>query len=380
MSAIERSPGVTRGFFDSLAGSEAKLYLRPIGFLFGDAATAAVAQAHAARLAGGEIAFTALELFARTKDNISATVATLPETLAWARGKGADTERLIASLLAKITAPRPAFAGLSLDRPRVMGVINATPDSFSDGGRFAEPGAAVARGLRLLSEGADILDVGGESTRPGAAPVTEKEERRRAIPVIRGLGEAGAVLSVDTYRAGVMSAALTAGASVLNDITALAGDAGSLDVTADSESKPSLVLMHMRGEPRTMQDSPTYAFAPLDIYDYLEGRLAACAARGINPSRIAVDPGIGFGKSVAHNLEILSHLSLFQGLGCALLIGVSRKGFIGAIGGAESPSARLPGTIACNLAALDQGARILRVHDVAETVQAMALWKALRGV
>jgi dihydropteroate synthase len=386
MVRIEPSLGITRGFFDLSADIDggSRLYLRPVGFLFGEVAAAAVVQGHAARLAGGEISFTAIELFARTKAGIASTVATVPETLVWSRSQGVDTERLVASLLEKITAPRAAYAGLSLDCPRVMGVINATPDSFSDGGEFANPEAAVARGMRLVAEGADILDIGGESTRPGAVPVSEDEELRRVIPVIEGLGESGAVLSVDSYRAGVMSGALAMGALVLNDITALTGnvggDAGSLDVAADPKHNPFLVLMHMQGEPASMQDAPSYAFAPLDIYDYLEERIAACVARGIPLSRIAVDPGIGFGKSVAHNMEILSHLSLFHGLGCALVIGVSRKGFIGEIGGALAPSARIPGTIACNLAALDQGVRILRVHDVAETVQAVALWKALHSL
>ncbi len=270
------------------------------------------------------------------------------------------------------------FAGLALDRPRLMGVINVTPDSFSDGGAAFAPDDAIAHGRALLAAGADILDVGGESTRPGAAPVTEEEELRRVLPVIDVLAAEGALLSIDTRRAAVMRAACDAGARIINDVTALGGDPDA--PAAAAEASASVVLMHMQGEPRTMQRDPQYRFAPCDVYDFLEDRIAACEAAGIARDRIAVDPGIGFGKTLAHNLDLLSNLSLLHGLGCAVVLGVSRKSFIAAIDGEQDPAARLPGTIAANQAGLEQGVQILRVHDVDAARQAAAIWSAIGAV
>ena len=278
-------------------------------------------------------------------------------------------------MLERIGAPRAPFARLALDTPRVMGVINVTPDSFSDGGDFADAGTAIAAGHAMCAAGADILDVGGESTRPGSDPVTPDAERARVLPVIEALAAAGATVSIDSRRAAVMRAALAAGAAVVNDVSALSADPDSPAVVAAAGAP--VVLMHMLGEPKTMQRDPVYVDAPLDVYDTLEARIAACEAAGIPRQRIAVDPGIGFGKTLDHNLAILRDIGIFHGLGCALLLGVSRKSFITLIAGEAAPKERLPGSLAAALAGLDRGVQIVRVHDVAETVQALAVWRAI---
>jgi len=279
--------------------------------------------------------------------------------------------------LESLSSPRAPFAGLALDRPQIMAVINVTPDSFSDGGDRFDPGRAVVDGLALSEAGAAILDVGGESTRPGAEAVPEAEELRRTIPVVKALADQGLVVSIDTRRARVMAEALAAGAKVVNDITALAGEAGSLEVAAGADA--GIVLMHMQGEPRTMQRDPSYRDAALDIYDYLSQRVSACEAAGIDRARLALDPGIGFGKTVAHNLEILDQMALYHDLGCPLVLGVSRKSFIARLSRGEAPKQRLAGSLAAALAGLARGVQILRVHDVRETAQAAAVWTAIQG-
>jgi dihydropteroate synthase len=273
--------------------------------------------------------------------------------------------------------PRPNFAGLSLDRPRIMGVLNVTPDSFSDGGKYLAPEAALARAQDMLAAGAEIIDVGGESTRPGAQAVSIDEEQRRVIRVIRALAERGVCVSVDTRHTAVMAKAIAAGARIVNDVSALA-DEGALALIAASDV--AVILMHMQGTPGTMQQNPTYAWAPGDIFDFLKARVAACAAAGIGLERIAVDPGIGFGKTDEHNAAIFSHLALFHGLGCALAVGASRKAFIGRMSKGEGPEARLAGSLAAAVMVAERGAHLLRVHDVAETAQALAVWAKLSTV
>jgi len=268
------------------------------------------------------------------------------------------------------------FAGLSLDRPLIMGIVNATPDSFSDGGEAFRFTDAVARGLQMVEDGADIIDVGGESTRPGAAPVGLDDELRRTVPVIESLVKGGVLVSIDTRHAAVMRAALDVGAAIINDVSALTGE-GSLDVVATSNA--SVVLMHMQGEPGKMQASPTYTDAPGEVFAYLKDRIAACEAAGIDRSRMAVDPGIGFGKTVEHNLQILKRLDLYQDIGVALLLGVSRKSFIGHVAGEPDAQSRVPGSLAAALAGVVRGANIVRVHDVAETAQALKLWTAIEN-
>lgn len=267
------------------------------------------------------------------------------------------------------------FAGFSLDRPLIMGIVNATPDSFSDGGEAFSFDDAVARGLQLIDDGADIIDVGGESTRPGAEPVSIDEEIRRTVPVIQRLNEVGACVSIDTRHALVMEAALAAGAEIINDVTALTGDTRSMDVAANSSAP--IILMHMQGEPGTMQADPSYENAPQDVFEYLNARVKACEAVGIARERLALDPGIGFGKTVDHNLQILKHLHLYEQLGLPVLLGVSRKSFIGKVANEPDAKNRLPGSIAAALSGITRGVKILRVHDVAATKQALDIWAAI---
>jgi dihydropteroate synthase len=281
-------------------------------------------------------------------------------------------------LLQRVSQARLPVAGLALDRPLIMGIVNVTPDSFSDGGRFLAADAAIEHALRLEAEGADILDIGGESTRPGSDAVDLDEECRRVLPVIQALAKrSSARLSIDTRKAEVMRRAALEGVHILNDVSALAHDPQALQ-TAAATGLP-VVLMHARGEPRTMQVNPVYADVVLDVYDWLEERVEACERAGIGRDRLIVDPGIGFGKTLAHNLALIGSLGVFHGLGCPVLLGASRKSFIGRLTGAGSDD-RLPGSIAAALVGAAQGVQILRVHDVAATRQALALWQgALAG-
>ena len=258
-----------------------------------------------------------------------------------------------------------------------MGVVNVTPDSFSDGGAWLEPAAAIAHGRALAAQGAQILDVGGESTRPGAAPVGEAEELRRVVPVLAGLAEAGARLSIDTSKAAVAAAALDAGATIVNDVTALRGDPQMAALVADRGC--DVCLMHMLGEPRTMQRDPRYRDVVADVRAFLAERLEHAAALGIAPERVWLDPGIGFGKSIDHNLELLARLDEIVALGAPVVVGTSRKSFLGAITGRDATE-RLAGTIATNVLALARGASVFRVHDVAPARDALLVAAAtLRG-
>jgi len=377
-AALVRSPGLDRGFALS-AGAAERLYLCPAGLLHGAEARAALAAGAARPLAGGPLAFTRCEVLARAAGRTESTFASLAELESWARRAGALVAARVAELVALLAAPRADFAGLSLDRPRLMGIVNATPDSFSEGGDHVAAERAVAHGLGLAEAGADIVDVGGESTRPGAVAVAVEEELRRVGPVLEGLAGAGlgTRLSIDSRHAAVMRAALDSGARIINDVTALAGDPLSLPLAA--ARKAAVVLMHMQGEPATMNRAPHYDFAPLDVYEALAARVEAAVAAGIPRASIAVDPGLGFGKTTAHNVQILERVALFHGLGCAVLIGASRKLLIGASKASVPPKARLGASLAAALSALDQGVQLLRAHDVAETLQAVNLWRALRG-
>lgn len=258
----------------------------------------------------------------------------------------------------------------------VMGILNVTPDSFHDGGRYLNYALAVTRAREMAAAGAGIIDVGGESTRPGAEPVTAEEELKRVIPVIQALVvDPGSPVSIDTSKAVVARAALEAGAAMVNDITALRGDAGMAAVVA--EARRPVCLMHMQGEPRTMQEDPQYDDVIADITSFFLERIDFAESQGINRDNIILDPGIGFGKTLAHNLEILRRLDEFSAIGLPLIIGVSRKRFIGMIMGDDRTVARLPGTIAANLLAFGRGARIFRVHDVEENYQALKVAEAL---
>jgi dihydropteroate synthase len=347
--------------------ANAKLYLRPVGLLYGATAEAAIAEGLALPLAGGGIAFTAAELIEGEAGNTRTRLFT-------AHGLASSGDAELAALLQRVTAPRPPFAGKALDWPLLMGIVNVTPDSFSDGGLYDTKEAAIVHAAELAAAGADIVDIGGESTRPGSDAVDEAEELGRVVPVIAGLAGLPAVISVDTRKASVARAAAKEGAKILNDVSALTYDPKSLQAAADTGL--GVVLMHAQGEPKTMQDNPRYGDVVLEVFDYLEARIGAAVKAGIERPRIAADPGLGFGKTLAHNLALLAHTTLFHGLGVPLLIGASRKRFIQGVSGGEEPRSREPGSQAAAVAASAQGAQILRVHDVAGSRQALAVWRA----
>jgi dihydropteroate synthase len=330
-----------------------KSYFRPAGLVYGPDARQLIREGRGASLGGlSAIAYTLLETIERNGAELASGFAP--------------------GLLPRQTA-LPAF--LDGDRPLVMGIVNVTPDSFSETGLIdTDAGRAVAHGLQLAADGADILDVGGESTRPGSEGVPEEEELRRVIPVIEQLAGQGHVVSVDTRKARVMRAALKAGASMVNDVSALTYEPQAIEAMA--EASCPVILMHAQGDPKTMQLSPQYEHVALDVFDWLEARIEACAAAGIARHRIIADPGIGFGKSFRHNLDLLRAFTLFHGLGVPLLMGLSRKGFIGALTGEKRASERVHGSLGGAIWSALNGAHILRVHDVKATVAALAVAEA----
>ena len=266
---------------------------------------------------------------------------------------------------------------LSLDRPLVMGIVNVTPDSFFDGGRFLDPQLALEHGRRLVEEGADLLDIGAESTRPGSVPIDDEEELRRLVPIVTALAQAVSVpISVDTSKAAVAKAAIKAGAVMVNDVTALRGDPDMADVVA--QTGVALVLMHMQGTPQTMQQAPTYGDVVEEVADFLIERARFAMERGVAKSRIVLDPGIGFGKVLIHNLDLLAHLRILTTLGFPVLVGPSRKGFIGQLT-KQSVEGRAWGTAGVVALAVEQGANILRVHDVAAMRDVVNVATAISG-
>jgi dihydropteroate synthase len=328
------------------------MYIRPI------AMTDPARPEGALPLAGGWAWFSHVEVIARDERTRLLAVSDLD-------GESRD----------RLSTRRSDFAGLRMDRARIMGILNVTPDSFSDGGLFLRPEAALMQ-ARKMAAGADILDIGGESTRPGAVDVAEAEEIARTAPVIAALREAGLdiPISIDTRKAAVAKAAFAAGASILNDVTALQFDS-AMAATAARSNAP-VILMHSIATPATMQNDPEYDDVLLDVYDSLAFRIAEAEAAGIARARIAIDPGIGFGKTLQHNLTLLSRLSLFHNLGVPVLLGASRKRFIGTLSAESDAQKRLPGSLAVALAGVAQGMQMIRVHDVAETRQALSLWQA----
>ena len=323
-----------------------------------------------ARLAGGLNWFASAELIhddgARELVPVEGIEARFDEAMA------ADWAWMIAPRTALTLGSRT----IRLDQPQVMGIINATPDSFSDGGAYADARAAAEAGAIMAAAGAAIIDVGGESTRPGAKPVWEGDEVERILPIVQQLAAGGTAVSIDTRKATVIEAAIGAGAGLVNDVSALTHDERAAEVVA--AAKVPVVLMHHQGDPQSMQDNPRYGDVLVEVYRWLEQRIAAAEAAGIARADILVDPGIGFGKSVAHNLELLNGLALFHGLGCPIVIGASRKRMIGALSNEAPADQRLAGSIALALKAAEQGAQIIRVHDVPETVQALKVWRGLR--
>jgi dihydropteroate synthase len=344
--------------------------LRPTGFVdspFGH-------DGKVARLAGGLNWFSAVELI--EVDGHSRTSTELIPV----HGIESRFDDDMAAQWQALTAPRAALQlgarTVRLDQPQVMAIVNATPDSFSDGGQFPDAAAAAEAGAQMAADGAAIVDVGGESTRPGARSIWEGDEIERIEPVIRQLAAGGAAVSVDTRKADVMTAAVAAGARMVNDVSALAYDQRSAEVAASL--KVPVVLMHHRGAPEVMQDDPRYDDVLVEVYLWLEERIAAATEAGVARQNILIDPGFGFGKNVAHNLEIMNGLALFHSLGCPLVVGASRKRTIGALSGEAPNDRRLAGSITFALKAVEQGAQIVRVHDVFETVQALRVWRGMR--
>jgi dihydropteroate synthase len=264
-----------------------------------------------------------------------------------------------------------------MEAPVVMGIVNATPDSFSDGGRFEDPAAAVELGLRLVREGADLLDVGGESSRPGSEPVPEDEELQRVLPVVEHLAGAGERVSIDTTKLGVARAALEAGATIVNDVSAFRFEPELAGLVADSGA--GCCLVHMKGVPRTMHHAPRYGDVVSEVRSFLEERLTFATAEGVAEEGIWLDPGIGFGKTLEHNLELLRRLDEIVAIGRPVVVGTSRKSFLGKLAGGKPPDERLPGTIATNVLALERGASVFRVHDVAPVVDALTVAAATVG-
>ena len=327
-----------------------------------------------ARLAGGMSWFAAVELF-RVEDHERVSAELLP-----VEGIEDRFDDDMAAQWQKLTSDRPPLQlgsrTVRLDQPQVMGIVNATPDSFSDGGRFADAAAAANAGADMAAEGAAIIDVGGESTRPGAKLVWEGDEIERVVPVIRQLAAGGAAVSVDTRKADVMTAAIEAGARMVNDVSALTYDDRSAEVIATAGVP--VVLMHHQGPPETMQDDPRYDDVLVEVYEWLEERIGAAVEAGIPRDRILVDPGFGFGKKLAHNLELMNGLAIFHSLGCPIVIGASRKRTVGALSAEAPADRRLGGSVAFALKAIDQGVQIVRAHDVFETVQALRAWRGMR--
>ena len=367
MMDITKKAALERGLF--VPGSS--LFARPVSlgkkkFVIDDGAKSI-------SLRGGPYQFDKLELLIRTSEKIVALVTETDEAREWALADGCIEE--LDSIIFNLTSKGAKNIFENLSSPLLMGVVNATPDSFYDGGKHLDVESAISRALSLIAAGADIIDIGGESSKPGAIPVTAEEEIERVIPVMKEVVGFGVPVSVDTKKSAVMEAAIIAGASIVNDITALSGDPRSIDLL--KETGIPVILMHMQGSPVDMQNRPYYEFAPLDIFEYLRQRIMICLEAGISKSNLIVDPGIGFGKNLNHNVAILHRLSIFHGLGVPIAIGVSRKSLIAALSEDGPSEQRLPGSLAMAIWAYNQAVQILRVHDVAETKQALEIYKAI---
>ena len=325
-------------------------------------------------LAGGILGFTHFDVVQRDGDLMTVSRLAATELLSNAKAASRNALAIAEAYLERLCAPRPDYAGLNMKSSHIMGIINTTPDSFSDGGDHFSPIDALAQGKVMLRDGANILDVGGESTRPGAEAIDSAEECRRILPVIEGLTSEGALVSADTRHTEVMQAALAAGASIINDVGGLR-DMAAMNFIATS--KMSAVVMHMQGEPGTMQNNPNYDYAPTDIYDWLEKQLLLAEKAGVTRAHLAVDPGFGFGKTPQQNMEIMASLSLFHGLGVPIVMGISRKSTLGYFSKGEPAKDRLAASVALAGAGRLQGVQIFRVHDVKETKQVLGNVEAM---
>lgn len=356
--------------------TERKYYLQPLGLLRGCGDVSPDFK----RLNDGDAYFSTLRVIERADKIVTSELLSVRDIDNFLSKKNNTQRAQLESLLDNLTnecASLDLKGGRSLNwkEPIIQGVLNVTPDSFSDGGSFDRFEAAMAQADYMIDAGADIIDVGGESTKPGAVSVSVEHELSRVIPVIEKLSVRNITVSIDSRNAKVMSAALAAGCHLINDVSALTHDPKSLEVVLKSSAP--VILMHAQGTPENMQVNPSYDNTVLDIYDFLEGRILTCIDAGISKNRLIIDPGIGFGKSLDHNLEILANISIFHGLGIPLLIGVSRKRFIGELSGEKNPRHRVPGSISAALSAIEQGVQIIRVHDVKESKQAVTIMKAI---
>lgn len=370
MRQIETLTAPRRGLFST---GKTALYVRPINLDISTQSKTGVGQLQAVSLADGFANFHNIEVILRDDESIVGFNTTVDGAREWALEDGC-LEKLD-KLILSITSRRKAINSLEFSRPLLMGVVNATPDSFYDGRGYLDIDSAISHAHSLIAAGADIIDVGGESSRPRSLPISDAEELDRVLPVIESIVGFGKAISIDTTKASVMKAAIAAGASIINDISALSKDPNSLKALV-SLAVPT-ILMHMQGWPVDMQDRPYYDCAPLDVFDYLEERVHNCLEAGISSSHLLIDPGVGFGKNKHHNRLILNRLSLFHGLGVPIVLGASRKSIIAELSNGEHADNRLPGSLAIALWALRQGVQILRVHDVAETRQAIKIYQAV---
>lgn len=359
--------------------NSSEIYVKPLALVRG----LTVSGDNFRRLAGGNTYFSAIKIISRDNNNLETEIINVDQIEDYLKSQPEQKSQKITNTLVQIERTRPPLKLknghiISWDKPLVQGVLNVTPDSFSDGGIHVDFDKSISHAKRMIGAGADIIDIGGETTKPGAAPVSIEAEKKRVLPVIEKLADLDIPISIDSRNAGVMSAAVKAGVQIINDVSALEHDPQSINAVKDADVP--VILMHTQGSPETMQDNPVYENVVLDIYDYLKSRIEHCLSAGIAKNNIIVDPGIGFGKRLDHNLQILANLSLFHGLGVPLLIGVSRKSFIGKITGEEIASNRVPGSIAAAQACLDQGVQIVRVHDVEEASQAISIWNAIGDI
>ena len=348
---------------------DARLYVEPIGISL---------EAPGGRpLAGGPLRFNRVRVSAKTGGEVLTAAAGLGCARRWAAKLGPPHDRAFEQSLERLIAPRPALPGTRPHRPLLMGIVNVTPDSFSDGGEHFAAEAAIARAHQLADDGADILDIGGESTRPGASEVDAVEEWRRVGPVLHGLRALALPLSIDSRHAPVIGQALNAGAGIVNDVSGFRHQPLGLALALSAGA--TIVLMHSRGAPGNMRHLTHYQDVALDVYDDLATLLRQAVAAGVQRERIVLDPGIGFAKTPEQNFELLRRLALFHALGQPLMVGASRKSFLGALSDGAPPKGRVAASLATAIFAAAQGAHVLRVHDVRETRQALAAWRVLLG-
>ena len=356
-----------------------KIYVQPLGLVRGPIHCDRVFK----NLTGGNIYFAAVRIISHTKQGLEEKIVSIVDLDNFFKKKSTTVAEKIKTILNNIESPRGALmlnngSVIGWKKPVIQGVLNVTPDSFSDGGQYSDIELARPHAHEMISAGADIIDIGGETTKPGAQSVSIKSEKDRVLPVIKTLATLNFPLSIDSRNAEVMNDAIQNGAHIINDVSALGHDLKSIGVVK-KEDVP-IILMHAQGAPEIMQNNPQYSHILLDIYDYLESRIKMCIDAGIDKNKIIADPGIGFGKTVDHNLEILNGLSIFHGLGVPLLVGTSRKSFIGKITGEKVAENRVSGSIAAMLLCLEQGVQIVRVHDVEQAAQAISVWNAAQKV